>query len=285
MAKNPQLNDEKKLFLLDKLGFLAGETMIQDLIDLYWANTHNSAIIHMIVRDTQAIYQNSSKLDELPKMKSLLENFYQDLLNENMDIKTMPIVIRGFISLGSANDVLNKSNIINALINANNLDIGINLSLKIALAFKSQELDAKYVPDIIGLLIHENKIELDTLFSGAIVSKLRSNGINSISAHTKDLIRKFLNSIEYKFVNNSVKNIKDEYIAPQSLGIWLEGLALVSSKSFDDASKFISFFLKSKSEEERTQYLVGLSEDNLIGTKKKLFDTSQINLNTSVVPV
>jgi hypothetical protein len=257
-SDNPILSKEKRLFLLDKLGFIARIDMLPKLIDMYYKYEQDEDISHMILIDTQDIYQNKNWLISYPKERKLLHDFYTSILDQPLSPKSAPIVIRGFTSLGLKDQIFNNKHKIDDLFNSNIMDISINLALKIALAFKSEELEHYYIPEIITLLKEENKLSLDILFAGAVVGKLSNNGLNALKKESKFQIMDYLSSIDYKLETNINKNPND-MIWPHSKGILLEAKALVSSPTYDAASLYVHTFLYSLKKDELKKYIPGFS--------------------------
>ncbi len=261
LSDNKILSKDKRLFLLDKLGFVARVDMIPKLIKLYHKYEQDEDLSHMIIRDTQDIYQQENWLISYPKERKLLQNFYMSLLDHSLSPKSAPIVIRGFTSLSVNNQIFNYKEKIDSVFNSQIMDISINLALKIALAFKSDELEDYYVPEIITLLKEENKLSLDILFAGAVVGRLSTNGLNALKKENKLQIRDYLCSIDYKLETNINRNSND-MVWPHSKGILLEAKALVSSSTYNLASSYINAFLSSLKNDELRKYIPGFSNSN-----------------------
>lgn len=134
------------------------------------------------------------------------------------------------------------------------------------MAFKSQELEELYIPNIIESLERENNLDLDTLFTGAVVGRLTSQGLNSMQMKSKTQINRYLSSIQFKLntpishkygmINTMTKN---DIAIPQAAGMWLESKALVNASSYQDASKYVARYLASISLKNHKKYIMGLS--------------------------
>lgn len=255
--------------------------MISKLIQLYYKNQSASELAHMILRDTQDIYQEKRLLVGYPEERQLLKEFYSALLERNTSMGIDPIIIRGFIALNTVDEILMHKALLNQALESNKLvPIDVSLALKIALAFKSQELEELYIPKIICILQKENKADLDALFTGAIVGKLVKQGLNSLQAESKTQINDYLAGIEPKFdvkvtskhsIRKSILN--QNSVVPQAAGMWLEALALVNARSFKDASKYVAYYLSSANKKNYKKYILGLSNSSYM---KQIFDSEPI---------
>ena len=266
-ADDANLSNEKRLFLLDKLGFIGNPSMLPKLIELYYKNQETLELAHMILRDTQDIYQENKLLVNYPTEKQLLIEFYQSLLEKNISIGVEPIVIRGLIALSSNEEILiNNEKLIQALDNNKKLSIDINLALKIALAFKSKELEPFYIPNIIESLQSEDKLDLDTLFAGAVVGRLTNQGLNSLQMQSKVQINQYLSNIQFKLNARLIHSpgvtktvTTNNVVIPQAAGMWLEAKVLVNASSYHDASRYVAQYLESTSSKNHKKYIIGLS--------------------------
>ena len=238
-AGDPHLSDEKRVFLLDKLGFVCTVDMVPKLIELYYKNQENRGLAHMIIRDTQDLYQQEKLLADYPLEKQFLEDFYTTLLDKNMTREIAPIVVRGFISLTANETILAHKIKLDQLLDDNKIvETDVSLALKISLAFKSEELEELYIPNIISTLKKKNDMNLDTLFSGAVAANLANHGLSALQISSKIQISHYLSSIQSQFNNKNNKqlairnSITNRGIAiPQSSGMWLEASALVNAAS------------------------------------------------------
>lgn len=280
-ADDSNLSDEKRLFLLDKLGFVSSPDMLSKLIELYYKNQDNPELAHMILRDTQDIYQEEKLLVNYPEEKQLLKEFYSALLDKNVSTRIDPIIIRGFISLNTDEEILiNKTKLDQTLDDNKSLQVDTSLALKISLAFKSPELERLYIPRIISSLQKENILALDTLFTGAIVGRLGNLGLDALQIESKTQINHYLSAIKFKFdtkitnkrkIRNSM--INNDIAIPQGDGMWLEAKALVNATSYKDASTYITKYLRSTQKSDYKKYIIGLSNSSYM---KQAFDSEPI---------
>ncbi len=111
LAQNPKLSYQKKLFLLDYLGLNGTPDLIHHLIQYYPSQTHPD-IKSMIIRSTFTLYQTHFLGKPHPKLQA----FYQKLLNSPLQTKDIPFIIRGFMSLSTADKQLKARHQMNYLL-------------------------------------------------------------------------------------------------------------------------------------------------------------------------
>ncbi len=100
-----------------------------------------------------------------------------------------------------------------------------------------------------------------TLFAGAVVGRLSTNGLNTLKKENKLQIRDYFCSIDYKLETNINRNSND-MVWPYSKGVLLEAKALVSSSTYNLASVYINEFLSSLKKDELKKYIPGFSNSN-----------------------
>lgn len=159
----------------------------------------------------------------------------------------MSIVLRGFMATSSNHQLLSNADKIDSI--CNNKEINMHprtvLGLKIELAKTSDDLEKRYIPNIIEMLYHENDAELEGVFNAFIVEKMSKLGINSFNHESKIQLRSYLSSIEFKYSHENNIVIPNG-ITMFSSGTWLEAMALVNSTSLEEAGKFIANYLHDK---------------------------------------
>lgn len=291
LYKNNKIEDfDKKYFLLDYLGGVAGPNLLPEIIDEY-SRTSNPDLKHMLLRSTQSIYTREFRLKNDLSKREVLINFYLDLLNQDSSSKKLPlidaqIISTGLIDIASTEIVLGNIKKINSIFERaqpyEQIGFKCNLMLDIKL------LENTYIPEIIELLTKENNRQLDERFFSYIKDAL-SKDINNFSLEIKSMIGNYLNLVDYKYENMHYPFIKSD--KPSSLfvfGSWLESLALINSNSFDEAGYFIAEFLKTKSIVEQANFIVGFSHSAYL---KKAFKTEPVflkfvekNKNIKLVP-
>ncbi len=113
LAQNPNLSDEKRLFLLDYLGLNGTPELLSAFIQYYPTQT-NSTIKSMLIRSTFTLYQKYF----LNQPHTELQQFYQKLLDKPLDTRDVPFVIRGFIQLSNTQQKYHAENKLHQLLKA-----------------------------------------------------------------------------------------------------------------------------------------------------------------------
>lgn len=257
LSQDKGLSPEKRLFLLDKLGFVATIESLLAFIDMYDSVQGDVQLEHMLVRNTQAIYQKYA-LRENSLEKQRLLAFYIRLLNESPSPLITPIAIRGLIALGEPSLVEAHQEKIQALLENSNLEVGVNLALKTALVFKLPKLEAASIQSIIASLEQENNTQLDTFFLQAVVGRLTDNGVQSLQKESKHKISHFLASVAYKYEQNYIKEIQKDMLS-SSAGVWLEASALCNADTLTQAWQYIAHHLQTKTDSQKMNYVIGFS--------------------------
>lgn len=186
LVKNPYLPHNKRIFLLDYLGLNGTPDLIDAFIDYYQEQTHPD-IKNMLIRSTFTLYQTHF----LNRPHKHLQKFYHSLLNQPLNTEAIPFVIRGFVTLSSAKEVLLSQYQINQQLtyHAQKLPPENQISLNLLLAFKNASLEKYYLSRIIWLLIKENNPHLNQLFEQAIISRVERLGIHALTPESKRFIQ------------------------------------------------------------------------------------------------
>lgn len=257
-----RLSREKNLFLLDKLGFLVTADSLEKLIALYNNNQLDADVAHMIIRDTQALYQNSHFLKDSPRKKQLLLTFYLEQINSKLSPSTKSIVIRGIISLATDVVILKHKAELDSVLNCPEIDDGVRLTLKITLANKSKKLGEIYFPEIVSDLHYGNNVRLKALFMKSVLSKVICNGVDSLDPASRKLISLFLK--EYKLTTDKYTTENKDLVFPQDKGAWLEASALVNYSSLKEAGHYIGEYFQKINEDEQMNYVLGFSHEKYL---------------------
>ena len=153
-------------------------------------------------------------------------------------------------------------------------------TIKISLAFKSQELKAFYIPKIIDALQKENKFSLDTLFTGAVVAKLANQGLESLQIQSKKQINTYLSGIKFKFDNQGASKhavrspmTHNDIVIPQAPGMWLEAKALGREHSYTGVAAHIIKYFSLAKKNDYKKYITGSSNSAYM---KQAFDSEPI---------
>lgn len=276
-SQDLSLNLDKRTFLMDKLGFVGNLNMIPELITLYRTlDIENTPEKNQIIATLQNIYQRHLTLLDQSPNKNILQKFYSELIEQKLSSREMSIALRGFMATSSEKQLLTNSDKIDSLFN--NKEINMHprtiLGLKIELVKTSNELEAKYIPNIIEMLHNENNAELEGVFNAFIVEKMSKLGVDSFNAESKIELRNYLGSIEFKYSHKNI--VLTDGITMFSYGTWLEATALVNSKSLPDAGKFIANYLRNKNNDEQINYIIGLSNSDFM---KKAFENEPLLRN------
>ncbi|MBA2651501.1 MAG: hypothetical protein H0U73_04440 [Tatlockia sp.] len=264
LARDPVLNAEKRIYIVDYLGLAGTVDLIPQFIDEYYKND-NEELKSMLLRSTFTLHQKYSWLKDYPSEKDSLQKFYTDLLNKKLSARDSELVQRGYINLSSKEDILSNLDMLSANQGHNPQ---ASVGLMIELLMKSQELEKRSIPEILSLLHHENSSDLDDLFNQFIVRRLGKLGTDALLPESKNLIRTHLDAISFRYNHNS-RGFGFNLNAPY-YGAWLEATALVNSNSLKDAASFVANFIQSKSMKERANFMSGLSNSDYM---KKAFQT------------
>jgi hypothetical protein len=258
LVQNKAISKDKRILLLDKIGFISKPNTLPRLIALYYDVKDDVEISDMVLRDTQIIYQENKNLKDFQNERDNLLNFYSRLLNQDLESKQAHIVLRGLISLSSEGVLFKNKSKIEHMLNQIQ-ENEIVLPLKTLLALKSERLGKIYLPRILTTLKHDKNLSRDIWFAGTIASSIATKGINSVDRRTKLLISEFLASLKNELDEKNISKYHQNYIYPQTAGILLEATALVNSQSFDEAIEYIIKFMENISENEQRQYVIGFS--------------------------
>lgn len=260
-SKDINLSYDKRLFLLDKLSFVVSPSMLEQLIALYEQYSSDENLSHQVLVSTQSLYQQNDQLKHLPKKRTLLKNFYLNLLNSQLLQQNSPIVMRGVITLSNPIETYSFHTLIDKHLFKEDLDKGVRMSLYIALFLKSPQLEAEYINTILNLISDEHSADLNTLFFGAVAGQLGKNGVHTISNESKILIKTSVMAFLGDVTTRNKSHIYKDYIYPQSKGIALEALALINSDSRQGAIKYISGYLKNLNTESQEEFVLGFSSN------------------------
>ncbi|MBA2656147.1 MAG: hypothetical protein H0U70_04090 [Tatlockia sp.] len=267
LAKNLSLNEEKRIYLVDYLGLAGTVDLIPQFISEY-AKTTNQALKSMLIRSTFTLEQKFSWLKDYPNEKELLQKFYSNLINQNLPERDSELVLRGFIDLSSKEMILSRINQLSSGIKHDKLFFNpqISISLWIELIMKSKELERNSVPEILSILSHENNPDLDDIFNQFIVRRLTKLGLNSLESESKYQISAYLDSVAFRYNPNTFLSTTSNLNAPY-YGAWLEAKALVNSETLEEASDFITNFIKSKPDNIKANFSSGLSQASYLRKK------------------
>lgn len=258
IAKNELVNPQKRILIIDKLGFTAQKNHIPEMIRIYQQTPlANIEIKKQILSSTQNLYQRYLFDNNTSKEKIELINFYKELLQDtHLDAYQAQLAARGFISLASALEIKNQLFEINQQISK--LHPKFQLGLQIELINKSQEFEKIYIPEAIKLLQTHQSAELDDSFNLFMINRLTHAGINDLLSDSKQQIATYLASVQDKY-SHLEKTPSDPQMTMFSPGKWLETTALMNANSFDDAGKYINRFLETRNNQEQISYVIGFS--------------------------
>jgi hypothetical protein len=257
LAQDKTFDDDKRTYLFDTLGFTLDINAISSLLVSYQSEA-NFSVKKQLLATIQNIRQRLINSNNEPYNKKLLIEFYTNLLYQNLPSDEKEMVIRGFITLSSSQDVILHAEKINSELNTCHMNPRITLGLKLELLHKNFQLEAVLIPDIINFLRMENNVELDEVFNVYLTSRLIYTGVNSIKPESKIQINNYLNSLRIKYDLKHTQSINDQ-MSILSYGAWLEVLALTSSSSLESSGKYITNFLRTLSQENQKNYILGLS--------------------------
>lgn len=274
LAQNSLLSSEQRVFIIDKMGFVGTPDTLADLIKWYdKLDDHEDASIKsQIIASTQNLYQRHVVNGKHPEEKAKLQAFYEKMMEKRLSATDKAIVIRGFISLGSHQFILSKSDFVQEKIQEqdNRIDSETALKLKMELFNKSPELQGLLVSDIITMLKQENKTDLEGVFHAFIVDELSHLGPNALDHATKETIIRYLDSVKFKYDNSQNKLARTVDANLFSYGAWLEASALVNSNSFEEAGNYLADYIAKKNPAEQMDYIIGFSNSDYM---KKAFET------------
>ncbi len=275
-SQDYSLSSEKRTLLVDKLGFIGRADMLSDFVDKY-SKMNDSKVKSMLLRSTLTVYQKYSELENYPKEKEILQNFYQKLLDTKLSANDANIVIRGFTQLSESNIILANLDKINNILNNQkvNLNPYVSVALKIELAFKSKDLEKIYISDILNILKRNDNTQIENLLNQLVIRRLSQSGLESLQTDSKSAIRQYLDSVRYKYIQTN-KEKKSIAMSPPFYGAWLEASALVSSSSLEQAGEYVATFLQDKDSFEQMLYVSGLSNNNYM---RKAFNTYRVLIN------
>ncbi len=275
-SQDPIFNMEKRVFLMDKLGFVGSADIIPSLIELYDTldDENHIEIKRQLIATTQNLYQRHFELNEDSQEKNLLQNFFRRMLDQKISATEKEIVIRGFISLSPEDVVISNIDKINANFISSDTDFHPRtiLGLKIELLHKSPQLEKIAITDILNMLKRENSADLDGVFNAYIIDRFSHLGPNALDQDIKNQISAYLNSVKFKYQANLLESMEDG-MTMFSYGTWLEASALVNSRSLEDAGKYIARYVLNLNPKEQESYIIGLSNSIYM---KKAFKTEPI---------
>lgn len=248
LAQDKTFDDDKRTYLFDTLGFTLDINAISSLLIAYQDET-NASVRKQLLATIQNIRQ---------RLINSNDEFYENLLYQNLPSAEKEMIIRGFIALSSEQDVVLYADKINSELNACHMNPRITLGLKLELLHKNFLLEEVLIPDIINFLRIENNVELDEVFNVYLTSRLIYTGINSIKPSSKIQINNYLNSLRVKYELKGTQPTNN-HMSILSYGAWLETLALTNSNSLESSGKYIANFLRTLSQENQKNYILGLS--------------------------
>ncbi len=193
LAKNPLLRLDHRIFILDYLGLNGTAELIEELIAYYKTQTH-PAIKNMLIRSSFTLYQTHF----LNQPHANLQQFYQNLLEQPLDAEALPFVIRGFVNLSTASQVILAQYQINKQLSAHDqtLPPENKLSLNLLLAFKTKGLENYYISRIVLQLALENNPDLNQLFKQALISRVKRLGKASVGSELLIIFQTINNAFE-----------------------------------------------------------------------------------------
>ena len=257
LAQDKQLDDRKREYLFDVLGFIADTSAIPDLIDSY-KNEQNASIKKQLLATIQNIRQRLIDQEDDSPEKKLLHDFYLTLLDKDLSSAEKEMVLRGYLASSASEEVLSHEEKFNHPTFYSDMHPRVALGLKLELLHKSSDMEDVLIPDIIHFLNLQSNVELEEVFNVYLVNRFIHAGINSINSNSKAQIKDYLNSVKYKYSPGYVKTI-DDRMSILSHGAWLEAFALAHANSIKGAERDMIKFLSAMDSYEQGKYVVGLS--------------------------
>ncbi|MDR3476776.1 MAG: hypothetical protein P4M14_01935 [Gammaproteobacteria bacterium] len=190
----------KRGIFIDKLSLSNDPKVIQNFLKMY-SETQIPEIKEKLIQGTLAYYQGHRKEIKVNGDEIALQKFYAKLLYVKLNKNESDIVLRGYVDLSPTDLILSNKKQIDLLLEKG--EVNSVLSLKLALAMKSAELERIYIPLIIDMLKkNRNRADLDSTFFWV----MKNNGYQHLRSDTSRLeVKSYLefSKSKYSIENNS----------------------------------------------------------------------------------
>lgn len=215
-AEDESVIDVKRGIFLDRLSIVEEQNTINKLLDIYKI-TKSYEVKSKVIQALQTYFQNNKKLMSAQEKKRL-KSFYNDHLQKQLRSIDIDKIVRGYIEMNDAQNILRMHNKIDDQITKTEGRMALGLRLDIA--NKSQQLEKIYMPIIVENLKKANRSDLDGMFFG--ITKIR---IKTFESESIKIIKEYLKTRKNKYVS-TIMTSSDPYAEMARISLEELNLAL-----------------------------------------------------------